>query len=183
MNHTEAPRDDAEVLRLFREQDSLGAESSLWLRAIRQLTKDGKPIGQILVFSIPIGNEKNMPIGMLSLTERNRLVFWPVLPRRRCVVVNKPQVEIPDHITVEFPSEKLHVTSYDSDGCRIGPFRDGWRSVPLNSPDFRLLFTFLVRMSVVAEQDVLVSRKFVVPKNDNDRRTAEFARCIVRPRK
>lgn len=178
MNHREAPRDDAEVLRLFQEQDSLGAESSLWLRAFRQLTKDGKPIGQILAITIPIGHEKKMSIGMLTLTERNRLVFWPVLLRRKCIVVNKPDVELPDHITIEFPSEKLHVTSYDSIGRRLPSVREAWRSAPLHTSGFRLLFTFLVRMSVVTDQDVLVSRKFLMPTSDSDRRTKELGRCL-----
>src|SRR5262245_27951957 len=48
MNQFEAPANDADVQRLFREQDNLGADSSLFLRAIRQLTKEGKPIGQVI---------------------------------------------------------------------------------------------------------------------------------------
>ncbi len=177
MNYTEAPRDDIEALRLFREHDSVGAESSLWLRVPRQLTKDGKPIGQIFVITIPTGNDMKMPIGMLTLTQNDRLVFWPVLPRRKTVVINKPGVDLPDHVTVEFPSERVHVTSYDSSGRAIH-VSESWRSAPVIAPDLRLLFTFLVRMSVVTDQDVYVSRKFPVPQNDNDRRTAEIARSV-----
>jgi hypothetical protein len=177
MNYTEAPRDNAEVLRLLLEQDSLGAESSLWLRAFRQLTKDGKPIGQILLFTIPIGNERKMPIGLLTLTENNRLIFWPVLPRGNCAVINKPRFAPPDHITVESPSEKMHLTSYRADGRPVH-VRESWRSARLQTTDLSLLFTFLVRMIVVADQDVLVCRKFPMPKNDNVRRKAEFSRCM-----
>jgi len=86
MNHAEVPGDDAEILRLFREDDRLGADSSLWLRPFRLLTEHGKPVGQILAFTIPVSNDKSMPVGMLTLTDRNRLVFWPVLPRRPCQV-------------------------------------------------------------------------------------------------
>jgi len=176
MNYTEAPRDEAEILRLLREQDSLGAESSLWLRAFRQLTKDGKPIGQMLLFTIPIGAEKKMPVGLLTLTEKNRLIFWPVMPRGNCGVINKPRFVLPDHITVEFPSEKLHLTSYRADG-RAVHVRESWRSAPIQISDLSLLFTILVRMSIVTDQDVLVCRKFPLPSNDDVRRKVEFARC------
>lgn len=179
MNYAEAPRDNTEVQRLFRERDNLGADSSLWLRAFRQLIKEGKPIGQLLAFTIPISDDKKMPVGMLTLTDKNRLVFWPALPRRPCVVVNKPRVKLPDHITVELPSEKVHVTSYAPSGSPIH-VGEGWRSVPHQRPDFRLLFTFLVRVNIVAEQDVLISRKFPMPTRDSDRRTREFARCASR---
>lgn len=142
MNHIEAPRDDAEIFRLMQEEDAIGAESSLWFRVFRQLIKDGKPIGQILLFTIPIGNGKNLPIGMLTLTDNNRLVFWPVLPRRTCVVINKSDMSLPDHVTVEFPSETVHLTSYDADGRRLH-VREAWRSSPLEKQDFRVLFIFL----------------------------------------
>jgi hypothetical protein len=176
MNYTEAPHDEAEILRLLREQDSLGTESSLLLRAFRQLTKDGKPIGQMLLFTIPTDREKKMPVGLLTLTEKDRLIFWPVMPRGNCGVINKPRFALPDHITVEFPSEKMHLTSYRADGRPVH-VREGWRSVPIQMSDLSLLFTFLIRMSVVADQDVLVSRKFPLPKNDDVRRRSEFARC------
>jgi len=35
---------------------------------------------------------------------------------------------------------------------------------------------FFVRMSVVLDQDVLISRKFATPESDNERRTTEFTR-------
>jgi hypothetical protein len=178
MNHAEVPKDDAEVQRLLRERDSLGTDSSLWLRAFRQLIKEGKPIGKLLGLTIPISDDKRMPVGMLNLTDNDRLVFWPVLPRRPCAVLNKPRVKLPDHITVEFPSEKVHVTSYASSGRPIH-VRDCWRSAPLQ-PDIRLLFAFLVRMSVVADQDVLIGRKCPTPSSDRDRRTQEFAKCAAR---
>src|SRR5262249_39048162 len=93
-----------------------------------------------------------------------------------CGVINKPGVALPDHITVEFPSEKLHLTSYRTDG-RAVHVGEGWRSAPIQMSDLSLLFTFLIRMSVVADQDVLVCRKFPLPKNDDVRRRAEFTRC------
>lgn len=175
MNSEEAPIDDAEVLRLLRERDSLGAESSLWLRAIRKLTSDGKPVGQFVVLTIPVGDGRQMPIGMMSLTEKQRLVFWPVLPRRKSAIINKPNASVPDHITVDFPGEKLHVTGYESDGTAWHA-GDGWRSQPVGAAGLRLLFVFQVRMSVLVDQDVLVTRKFQTPPTDNERRTAEFQR-------
>jgi hypothetical protein len=176
MNHAEAPRDDAEVLRLFQERDQLGADSHLLLRVYRQLTDQGKPIGQVFLFSVPIDPETTLPIGALTLTGNNRLVFWPVLPRIACSVVNKPGMELPDHITVELAQEKVHTTSYDSMGGsrHVG---QGWRSAPLRDTGLNLLFTYLVQALVIGDQDVMASRKFPVPPTDHERRAAEFTKC------
>jgi len=61
----------------------------------------------------------------------------------------------------------VHSTSYTANGR---PVRDRGRLAIcfVHEPDFRLLFMLLVRMSIVAEQDVLVSRKFCVPPADRE---------------
>jgi hypothetical protein len=174
MNQFEAPTNDADVQRLFRERDNLGVDSSLFIRAIRQLANNGKPIGQVFGFTVPIDVDKRMLIGLATLTKMDRLVFWPVLPRGKGKLVDQPERLVPDHFTVEFPSERLHVTSYDDEGNAIH-VNDGWRSAPSDN-NARLLFAFFVRMSVIKDQDVLVSRKYLSPSNDDARRKNEFAR-------
>lgn len=114
-----------------------------------------------------------MLLGMFTLTDNKRFVFWPVLPRGKAVVIDRPNTPVPDHITVQFPSEKVHVTWYKPSGKAVH-HRDAWRSQPFECPKRNLLFMFLVRLGIVADQDVLISRKFPVPKSDNHRRNAEF---------
>jgi hypothetical protein len=176
VNHFEAPADDAEVDRLMRDSDSLGADTSLFLRAIRQLTDFGKPIGRIFIPLIPTVLELKMPIGMLTYTDKNRLVFWPVLPRGNCGITNVPDAQVPDHVTVEFPSEKLHVTSYGPDGRKLPVPKNAWRSAPSEMPEIRLLFAYYIRLSIIREQDVLVTRRYATPPTDEERRKLEFAR-------
>jgi len=69
------PIDYDEIARIFQEQENVGADSSLWLRALRQLTIHGKPVGRILVFTVSLADQRKMPFGMLTLTTNNRLVF------------------------------------------------------------------------------------------------------------
>jgi hypothetical protein len=172
MNHAEAPTNDSDVLRLFHENDSLGAESSLFLRSARQLTKYGKPVGRNFVLTAPTDQERQMPFGILTLTPKGRLVFWPALPRLSCVITTH-SFAVPDHITVEFPSERVHVTSYDDAGKSISS-GDGWRSALVDRQDFRFLFSYMSRLSVIVDQDVLVSRKFETPASDDARRKIEL---------
>jgi hypothetical protein len=139
------------------------------------LTGAGKPIGQIVAITVPISSQKQMPIGMLTCTQKDRLIFWPVMPRRECLLVHKPAMRIPDHITVELASEKIHVTSYDPAG-RVDHYSNAWRSATIQVADMRQLFTFLVRLNVVTDQDVIITRKFSTPEADNQRRIAEFNR-------
>jgi hypothetical protein len=177
VNLAEAPRNNEDVTQLFRDMKALGADSSLWLRVLRQLTSEGKPIGRMYSILVPVSKDQKLPIGVVTLTDNNRLVFWPVLPRKQAAFVDRPDVQLLDHITVDFPSERVHITSYNSQG-KPNRFADSWRSATTVNEDLRLLFSFNVRLDTVRSQDVLISRSFPVPDSDSDRRTAEFARCL-----
>jgi hypothetical protein len=174
MNLDEAPTDDAEVLRLLKEFGPLGADSSLWLRPLRQLTREGKPLGRIHGLLAPVDHEHNLPFAMLTFTAKGRLVFWPALPRPTNMA-SGTEIEVPDHITVEFPSERLHLTAYDKDGRPVHR-PNTWGSTEVQESKFRWLFAFLVRLEVVRQQDVLISRRFPTPPADRDRRSREFAK-------
>lgn len=177
MNRNELPSDEDEVQRLLRESHSLGADSSLWLRVMRQLTAHGKPLGQTLAVGVSINDEplKSL-VGMLTFTDQNRLVFWPVLPRTSKIEPVPPLNMVPDHVTVQFPSEKVHLTSYDENGDPVHTPSLGWRSAPVRDPDFRLLFAVHVKLEHVRDQDVLVGRQFIIPPSDVARRTSEISR-------
>ncbi|MCH7591608.1 MAG: hypothetical protein IH989_02355 [Planctomycetes bacterium] len=57
--------DDDQVARLFKENDDLGAASSLWLRPLRQLFEHGKPIGQVRALTISLVEKQSLPFGMI----------------------------------------------------------------------------------------------------------------------
>ena len=168
--------DHDEIARIFQQQDNVGADSSLWLRAPRQLTIHGKPVGRILVFTISLTHEKRMPFGMLTLTTKNRLVFWPVLPHGAKLASTGSGVDIPDHITLELASEKTHITAYRATGQPI--HRGAWKSKALPNSDLRLWFLVMMRISTILQQDLAVQRVVKMPPSDKDRRLKEVARYV-----
>src|SRR5687768_14244190 len=103
--------DDADVERLLRENDVVGADSNLWLRSLRLLFHDGKPLGTTVGLTIPIEAERRVLFATLACTAKGRLVFRHALPRS-----TKMQSDVPDHITVELPREEVHITGYDESG-------------------------------------------------------------------
>lgn len=165
--------DDDEVARLFREHDDIGLDSSLWLRPLRQLFKDGKPIGQVLALTVSPMEQLKVPFGMLTQTDKNRLIFWPVLPSGANMVCGGETGVVCDHITLEFPSEKIHMTAYDANGQAIHVTRE-WKTHHFTDCDLSLWFTLLVRVSILRQQDMAVQRRVQAPKTDKERRTREF---------
>jgi hypothetical protein len=159
---------------VFKTQDSVGCDSSIFLRAIRQLAHHGKPIGQLVLLTAKVTDQKRMPIGMLTRTKKNRIVFWPVLPPRSVIVSDTNRIVAPDHITLEFPSRKLHVTAYDSNGM-ADHSSGGWKCSALDASMLDLGFLYLVQMPVILNQDVQVQRKYAMPSSDKMRREKEFA--------
>ncbi len=170
---------DDDAARLFRENNDIGSDSSLWLRPLRQLLRDGKPIGQILALTVSAESQLRLPFGMVSRTDNDRLIFWPVLPPRVNMICAGERIDVFDHITLEFPSEKIHVTAYDSNGQRVHRSR-AWRTHHLQDPRFTLWFLLLVRMSVLQRQDMAVQRRVKTPVKDKKRRTDEFAAYVRR---
>jgi len=174
-NMDDTPHDDADIARLFREHDDIGPDSSLWLRPLRQLFNDGKPIGQIIAITVSPMKQQIFPFGMITQTMNNRLVFWPILPSGVNMICAGERVDVFDHITLEFPSEKIHVTTYDADGRPIHVARS-WRTHRFSDCDLALWFTLLVRVSLLGQQDMAVQRRVQMPTTDQDRRIDEFVR-------
>ncbi len=166
-----SPNDD--VARMFREHDNIGSDSSLWLRPLRQLLKQGKPIGPIVALTVSPIEQLKLPFGMLAQTEKNRLIFWPILPPNAKVMCAGKNVDVFDHITLEFPSEKIHVTAYDADGQPIHLVRD-WKTHHFSDCDLTLWFILLVRVSILRQQDMAVQRRVKAPTTDKERRVNEF---------
>ena len=166
-----------DISRMFREQDSIGHDSSLWLRPLRQLIKNGKPVGQAIVLTLSMSDGQRMPVGILTQTKGNRTVFWPTLPQKAKIVCDKEIIDIFDHVTLELPSEKTHVTTYDADGKAIH-YRRAWRTHHFTNSKLALWFMLLVRIPILRQQDMAVKRRVKMPTPDKDRRVREFSRYL-----
>ena len=166
-----------DISRLFREQDNIGHDSSLWLRPLRQLIQDGKPVGQAIVLTLSMSDQQRMPIGILAQTKGNRTIFWPTLPRKAKIVCDEEIIDFFDHITLELPSEKIHVTTYDTNGKAIH-HRRAWRTHHFSNSTLALWFMLLIRVPIFRQQDMAVQRRVKMPKPDKDRRVHEFSRYI-----
>ncbi len=171
----EMSHDDDDVARLFRENDDIGSDSALLLRPLRQLFKDGKPIGQVVALTVSPREQLRLPFGILAQTEKTRLIFWPIWPSGVSMICAGAQVDLFDHITLEFPSEKIHVTAYDANGQPIHVTR-AWRTHQFSDCGLALWFTLLVRVSILRQQDMAVQRRIQTPTTDKERRTNEFVR-------
>ncbi len=167
--------DNDDVARLFREHDDIGCDSSLWLRPLRQLFKGGKPIGPVVALTVSPMKQLKLPFGMLTQTENNRLIFWPIMPSGVNMICAGKTADVLDHITLEFPSEKIHMTAYDTNGQPIHYSRV-WRTHHFSDCDLVFWFNLLVRVSTLRQQDMAVQRRVEMPTTDKERRTNEFLR-------
>jgi len=66
------PGDNDDIAKLLRENDDIGAQSSLWVRPIRQLLDSGKPIGQLTVLAFRGQDTGSYPFGVLTHTKNQR---------------------------------------------------------------------------------------------------------------
>lgn len=172
----------SESAQLFRDNDDLGANSSLLLRAARMLLQDGKPLGQLTMLSFPTSEHGALPFGALTHTQKGRVVFWPVVPRQTEMTAYPGAVKIFDHLTLELTNEKTHATAYDAagkaqhyDASDFGHFQS-WRLQHMEGTGLALWFSILVRWSVLQDQDLAVQRRASMPTADTARRTMEFLR-------
>jgi hypothetical protein len=145
------------------------------------LIHEGKPLGQLTLLAFPSPNHGALPFGALTLTNKNRIVFWPVGPRNMKMVAQTDQIGVIDHLTLELPSEKIHATAYDAGtqplhyaASDLG-HTQSWRLQHFEGTGLALWFTLLVRWSVLLDQDFAVQRRVCAPTADADRRKMEFA--------
>jgi len=168
------PKSQEDLSRMFREQGDIGADSSVFLRPLRQLLEQGKPVGQVHCLTTGSNPQRRLPFGMLTETKKGRLVFWSVLPRDTHVLCPGSSLSVIDHITLELPTGKSHVTGYDHSGRRV---HSGlWELQHMAESRLALWFTLLVPMSVLLDQDNAVQRVVRAPTPDAKRRIDEFVR-------
>jgi hypothetical protein len=128
-----------------------------------------------LSFAIPDMNA--YPFGVLAWTVKDRLIFWPVLPK------SWGMTNAIDHVTLEFPSKRSHLTAYDANGRPVHRTANdmgldaAWGLTPFPGTGIALWFTLAVQTSTILEQDLDIQRRVLMPTPaEKERRTNEFVR-------
>ncbi len=179
--------DNDDLAKLFRESGDIGAQSSLWIRPMRQLLDSGKSIGQLTFLAFRGQDTGAYPFGVLTHTKKQRVVFWPVLPLDADMIAAEGKVGVADHITLELANRKTHVTAYDVHG-QASHFRavdfghkQAWRLHENKGSGLALWFTMLVRWSVLLDQETAVQRCTEAPTPaEAERRKELFASIAAR---
>lgn len=148
--------------------------SSLWLRPLRRFFEEGRPTDAVTVFSFASTPNSPLPFGAFTQTKQ-RLIFWPVLPRNARMYDDDGQPMTVDHLTLELPSGRTHVTAFDQAGKRHHRSR-GWRLHRFADKGLALWFMLFVRRTVIEHQDRWLERQVAIPTSDAARREAEFER-------
>lgn len=186
-------RDSIDLSALMRDNDNLGADSSVWLRPLRYLFEHGKPLPPVRILAFHHNHLGDLPFGAVALTRNNRVIFWPILPKGPGRVTSGSEMGMIDHLTLELPSERMHVTSFDQVGKRIHHIASdlgqgaAWRLQKIDDFGSALWFTMVVRISVLQDQDKVVQRLVKMPTSDAERRTQEFVdyarqfTCVIVP--
>lgn len=168
---------DDDRAKRFRENDNLGSDSNVLLRPIRHLLARGVPPGPMSALSFAIPDTGALPFGVLAWTVKNRLIFWPVLPK------SWEMVNAVDHITLEFPSKRSHLTAYKASGKPVHRsaadmgLDSAWGLTTFPGTGIALWFTLAVQTSMILEQDLEIQRRVLMPTpSEKERRISEFVR-------
>lgn len=130
-------------------------------------------MGQAVALTVAPSEGLALPFGILTQTKKNRMVFWPVWPPGANMICAGERMEVFDHITLEFPSERIHMTAYDAAGRPLHVAR-AWGTHRLADANLAIWFILLVRVSTLRQQDTAVQRRAQTPGTDRERRTQEF---------
>lgn len=160
------------------QRQVISPDSSAWVRSLRQLFEHGKPVGNIVALTISTDGQLRRPFGLLTYTGKHRLIFWPILPPGMNSICEGGVVEKVDHVTLEFPKKKIHVTAYDKENKAIH-YRREWKARAFESYGLEMWFSMLVRRTVVEQQDMEMFRNVLMPRSDKDRRLKEFENFIT----
>lgn len=153
-----------------KSETSIPDEYSLWVRPMRQLLDDGKPVGQITMLTLSRATDGALPFCAVAYTSRNRLIAWPIMPP------NPEFVTFPlDHITLEFPSGKMHATGFNANGKREA-VSQSWCLQEFQENHLAFWFRLVVRNTLIESQELEVERLMKSPTSDIERRKQEFAR-------
>jgi len=148
-------------------------DASIYWRPLRQLIGFGKPLPTTTTVAFAPTEHGPVPFGAFARTKKDRLIFWPVLPNDVKLYKDDGQPLVVDHLTLEFPSGKIHSTSIGRDG-RHKHLSHGWRLHRFPDKGIALWFMLFVPWSALCNQDLLVEQQVSTPKSDKVRRENEF---------
>lgn len=157
--------------------DKLSSDSSLWTRSLRQLFKHGKPTSNIVCLTISLDNNSQHPFGLLTHTEKQRLIFWPAFPGKVNIILEGSSIDLLDHVTLEFPSKKIHTTAYDTNGKTIHN-TEGWKAHLFEDFQLELWLSLMIKFSVIKQQPMEMFQNIKVPMSDKTRRMSEFENYV-----
>ena len=152
-----------------------GSESSFWLRSMRMLFALGKPLPPMTLLACQLPSGSNHLTGCLTQTGKDRLIFWPPLPRETRMLSADGRHGVTDHVTLELFNRKSHVTWFNAAGKR-DHHRDEWILDVRDGCSLSLWFSLVVPFPVLAEQDHEMNVDVPMPPTDAGRRVEEFKR-------
>lgn len=151
------------------------AETSVLFRACRQLLDKGKPLPPAGMIAVNLKGQGLRPFGLLTFTSKRRFVFWPVIPLEIRSMAEQGTVFLTDHVTLELPSFRTHVTGYRKDGSNEHRSM-GWKVQEFSPAGLGLWFICALRINTLYEQPLHVKRGIHLPTADSARRIEEFSK-------
>lgn len=151
--------------------------TSLWFRPLRQLLDNGKPLPRTTMLTYKLSDNLNLPIGALCTTYNKRVIFWPALPKELKMYYEENASWITDHITLELPNEKIHITGYlkDNSSKHHG---NSWRLEKFQDNNYALWFNMAIRKTVIENQELAVECDILMPNTDRERRIDEINKYV-----
>lgn len=143
----------------------------LWFRPLRILFDEGKPPSSGTVVSIDAATDEMLSIGILSKTDKGRVIFWPLLPTKPTFETQFGGSEVIDHITLD-PSLKMHVTWYENGDSKH--HSESWKAHEFSDAGLAIWFKLLIRWSLIDGQPRQHERELALPRTDEERRMREF---------
>lgn len=149
----------------------MSSPTSIWLRAIRYLTHEGKTLPPFTSVMVKSSTDLLLPFAVMTQTERNRLICWPVLPKD--FPLETPKGRLIDHITLELSNGRTHTTAFGPNGKRHHKSTRG-KIKEIPGTGLAPWFTVLVQWSVIENQDLRVETNMFTPAGDGPRRESVF---------
>ncbi len=142
-------------------------------RAVQRLFRDGSPPGEIVNLTLRAYDDvPALPLGAMSLTSRDRLIYWPPLHPTAPFVFDDQTERKVDHLTLELSNGRTHITAFDgNERTHTWP---GWAVQELDDSGLALWFIFAAGQSFLSGQARRV--EWQISGSDAPRRAEEFRR-------
>jgi hypothetical protein len=138
----------------------------------------GTPLPHMTLLACKIPSASTHLLGCITQTGKDRLIFWPPLPKDTQLLSADGRQGVTDHVTLELFNRKSHVTSFNAAGQR-NHHRNEWILDVHEECSLSLWFSLVVPFSVLREQDHAMNVGVPMPRTDARRRVEEFKRCTA----